>query len=75
VSVVRVNPVVVPCGGLMLRRERHGRGGDILLRELHLMDPGGGLSSSAICAFYTVGPSLTNTIRSRGLVVTQVGRK
>jgi hypothetical protein len=36
----------------MMRRERHGRGGDVLLRELRLMDPGGGLSSSAICAFY-----------------------
>jgi hypothetical protein len=52
VSVVPVNPVVVRCGGLMLRRERHGRGGDVLLRELRLMDPGGGLSSSAIFAFY-----------------------
>jgi hypothetical protein len=52
VSVVPVNPVVVRCGGLMLRRERHGRGGDVLLRELRLMDPGGGLSSSAICVFY-----------------------
>jgi hypothetical protein len=30
VSVVPVNPagVVVPCGGLMLQCERHGRGGD-----------------------------------------------
>jgi hypothetical protein len=46
-----VNPVVVPCGRLVLRLERHGRGGDVLLRELHLMDPGGGLSSSVICAF------------------------
>jgi hypothetical protein len=54
VSVVRVSPVVVPCGGLMLRRERHGHGGDGVLRELRLMDPGGGLSSSAICAFLCV---------------------
>jgi hypothetical protein len=29
VSVVPVNPVVVRCGGLM---QRHGRGGDVLLR-------------------------------------------
>jgi hypothetical protein len=36
----------------MLRCERHGSGGDVLLRELRLMDPGGGLTSSAICAFY-----------------------
>jgi hypothetical protein len=30
VSVVPMNPVVVRCGGLTLRRERHGRGGDVL---------------------------------------------
>jgi hypothetical protein len=41
VSVVPVSPVVVRCGGLMLRRERHGRGGDVLLRVLRLMEPGG----------------------------------
>jgi hypothetical protein len=52
VSVVPVNPVVVPCGRLMLWHERHGRGGDLLPKELCLMDPGGGLSSSTICAFY-----------------------
>jgi hypothetical protein len=52
VSVVPVNPIVVPCGGLMLRRERQGRGGDVLLRELRLMEAGGGLSSGVICAFY-----------------------
>jgi hypothetical protein len=52
VSVVPVNPVVVLCGGLMLRRKWHGRGGDVLLRELRLMDPSGGLLISAICAFY-----------------------
>jgi hypothetical protein len=52
VSVLPVNPVVVLCGGLMLWRERHGHGGDVLLRELRLMDSGGGLSSSVICAFY-----------------------
>jgi hypothetical protein len=38
VSVVPVCPVVVRCGGLMLRRERHGRGGDVLLGELGLME-------------------------------------
>jgi hypothetical protein len=36
----------------MLRLERYGRGGDVLLRELRLMDPGDGLSSSVIWAFY-----------------------
>jgi hypothetical protein len=39
----------------VLRRERHGRGGDALLRELRLVYPrgeaGGGLSSSVVCAF------------------------
>jgi hypothetical protein len=39
--MIRENPVVVRCGGLMLRRERHGRGGDVLLRELPLMEPEG----------------------------------
>jgi hypothetical protein len=46
-----VSPVVVRCVGLMLRCVRHGRGGDVLLRELRLMDSGGGLSSSVIRAF------------------------
>jgi hypothetical protein len=56
VSVVPVSPVVVPCGGLMLQHEQHGRGGNALLRVLCLMEPrgeaGGGLSSCVICAFY-----------------------
>jgi hypothetical protein len=52
VLVVPVNPFVIPCDGLMLRHKRHGCGGDVLLRELRLMDPSGGLSSSVICAFY-----------------------
>jgi hypothetical protein len=56
VSVVPKNPVLVPFGGLMLRRERHGRGGDVLRRALRLMGPGWrpvGLSSGVICVFYT----------------------
>jgi hypothetical protein len=41
VSVAPESPVIVRCGGLMQRRERHGRGGELReLRELRLMELG-----------------------------------
>jgi hypothetical protein len=54
VSVVPVNPagVVVRCGGLMLRCERHGRGGDALQRLLRPVEDRGdtdcGLSGDVV---------------------------
>jgi hypothetical protein len=59
VALLSVIGAYVGCtceSGCPVRRERHGRGGDVLLRVLRLMEPGveagGGLTSSAICAFY-----------------------